>query len=610
MNQQRILRKWGIVLVILLIILVNIMFIISQELNLSPSIIYSQSAYICYPYNLTNQTSLTDCLTYTIYGLDNPSELAEDFIYEEDLDIYWFNQGISLYFIFKNETYDLGYTNISYDEFIEKRNKISDWLDSVNYSEIEVLTITYPYDENIENLDSGEINTSLIYDLNGNLISDDNYDYFYNEFNQLEKVISSGNIIAEYYYDAEGNRIKKVENNETTYYIGDNFVRVVNNSGSFEEIYYYDNDKLIASNVSGEINYYHPDHLGSTTLITNSSGDLIEETFYLPFGEIISGGDSRYDYTGKELDNVGLMYYGARYYSSEIMKFTQADPVISEVYNPQDLNHYSYVRNNPYKYVDSEGKNPALVVGGIVITYAAVEMAIDITSLSYSSYSLYKNPESKVNQIAVSLDIIDLIGSPNPLPSGATFKFGEKVQNKLWKEFIENVGISALTEIEEYLKSEYKESQDISKEKEGGDETYSIKEKNLENEFLSDYSQRDYNQQGFYSNTGGTSPDGVIYSHGSRLIETVKITKIEPKHIGGVQRRMLTKYLRIWEDPKETFLITIVFIEFTLAGIVYLMIKITKNKKIRKTLKIILIILLSLGFLTAGLLRIISSSIK
>ena len=181
MNQQRILRKWGIVLVILLIILVNIMFIISQELNLSPSIIYSQSAYICYPYNLTNQTSLTDCLTYTIYGLDNPSELAEDFIYEEDLDIYWFNQGISLYFIFKNETYDLGYTNISYDEFIEKRNKISDWLDSVNYSEIEVLTITYPYDENIENLDSGEINTSLIYDLNGNLISDDNYDYFYNQ---------------------------------------------------------------------------------------------------------------------------------------------------------------------------------------------------------------------------------------------------------------------------------------------------------------------------------------------------------------------------------------------------------------------------------------------
>ena len=210
--------------------------------------------------------------------------------------------------------------------------------------------------ESIENLDSGETNDSLIYDSNGNLISDGDYDYTYNEFNQLSSVSDGNGVIAEYYYNAEGSRIKKLENNETTYYIGDSFVQVRNDSGVFNEIYYYDNDKLIASNISGEISYYHPDHLGSTTLITNESGDVIEETFYLPFGEIISGGDARYDYTGKELDNVGLMYYGARYYSSEMMKFTQADLVISEIYNPQDLNHYSYVRNNPYKYVDRGGR--------------------------------------------------------------------------------------------------------------------------------------------------------------------------------------------------------------------------------------------------------------
>ena len=242
--------------------------------------------------------------------------------------------------------------------------------------------------ESIENLDSGETNDSLIYDSNGNLISDGDYDYTYNEFNQLSSVSDGNGVIAEYYYNAEGSRIKKLENNETTYYIGDSFVQVRNDSGVFNEIYYYDNDKLIASNISGEISYYHPDHLGSTTLITNESGDVIEETFYLPFGEIISGGDARYDYTGKELDNVGLMYYGARYYSSEMMKFTQADLVISEIYNPQDLNHYSYVRNNPYKYVDPNGREVYLATRSIINPYSGNNAAFKaITNFAVSRFT-------------------------------------------------------------------------------------------------------------------------------------------------------------------------------------------------------------------------------
>ena len=52
---------------------------------------------------------------------------------------------------------------------------------------------------------------------------------------------------------------------------------------------------------------YHPDHLGSTTLMTNTSGDSISETFYAPYGAILSGGNvSRYNYEGKEYNTFSL----------------------------------------------------------------------------------------------------------------------------------------------------------------------------------------------------------------------------------------------------------------------------------------------------------------
>ena len=107
-------------------------------------------------------------------------------------------------------------------------------------------------------------------------------------------------------------------------------------------------------------------HLGSTTLVTDEAGNIVDNVFYLPFGDVISGGESeRYTYTGQEFDSeTGLLDYGARQYNSDVGQFIQPDPVISEVYNPQSLNRYSYVLNNPYKYVDPDGKFilPAVVI--------------------------------------------------------------------------------------------------------------------------------------------------------------------------------------------------------------------------------------------------------
>jgi RHS repeat-associated protein len=63
-----------------------------------------------------------------------------------------------------------------------------------------------------------------------------------------------------------------------------------------------------------------------------------------------------YKFTGQRLDDsTGLYYYGARYYDAVIGRFVQADTIVPNPGNPQSLNRYSYVNNNPLKYTDPTG---------------------------------------------------------------------------------------------------------------------------------------------------------------------------------------------------------------------------------------------------------------
>ncbi len=64
---------------------------------------------------------------------------------------------------------------------------------------------------------------------------------------------------------------------------------------------------------------------------------------------------TRYNYTGQRLDYTGLLYYGARYYDPTLMRFTQPDTLVPDPANPQSLNRYAYVLNNPLRYTDPTG---------------------------------------------------------------------------------------------------------------------------------------------------------------------------------------------------------------------------------------------------------------
>ncbi|AAR33380.1 hypothetical protein KVP06_00245 [Geobacter sulfurreducens] len=101
--------------------------------------------------------------------------------------------------------------------------------------------------------------------------------------------------------------------------------------------------------------FYHPDHLGGVSAVTNGSGQVVSSTSYLPFGEVRQGGTENY-YTGKENDKgAGLYNFEARYVSPELRHFTQADVEEPDLDDPQDLNLYAYAGNNPLSYVDLDG---------------------------------------------------------------------------------------------------------------------------------------------------------------------------------------------------------------------------------------------------------------
>ncbi|MBI2110653.1 hypothetical protein HYT51_02640 [Candidatus Woesearchaeota archaeon] len=119
-----------------------------------------------------------------------------------------------------------------------------------------------------------------------------------------------------------------------------------------ESTYIYGNGLIASLDDQGNIQYYHKDNLGSVRAITDSNGNIIYSSSYEPFGnKFAETSYSPYTYTGKQLDDSGLYYYGARYYDSNLGRFTQLDPIADFSGSP-----YTYVSNNPLKYTDPNGK--------------------------------------------------------------------------------------------------------------------------------------------------------------------------------------------------------------------------------------------------------------
>ena len=107
--------------------------------------------------------------------------------------------------------------------------------------------------------------------------------------------------------------------------------------------------------------FYHPDHLGSTSYITDATGEVYQHLEYFAFGETFveeQGNTDKlpYKFNGKELDEeTGLYYYGARYFDAKTSVWLSVDPLADEY---PDVSSYNYTLNNPLNLTDPTGKGP------------------------------------------------------------------------------------------------------------------------------------------------------------------------------------------------------------------------------------------------------------
>jgi len=104
------------------------------------------------------------------------------------------------------------------------------------------------------------------------------------------------------------------------------------------------------------VTYYHSDHLGSSVVITN--GEDVQKVLYRPFGQAAPGPDAvpEFGFTGQRwVDSIGIYDYGARWYEPKLGRFLSPDSVVPAAYDPQSVNPYSYVRNNPLNRIDPTG---------------------------------------------------------------------------------------------------------------------------------------------------------------------------------------------------------------------------------------------------------------
>ena len=168
-------------------------------------------------------------------------------------------------------------------------------------------------------------------------------------------------------YDGDGTRVKKVvSGGSTTYYIGGHF-EVAN---GIETKYIFGENLRIAKVTSSTKYFFHKNHLGSSTVMTDYPNGLeIESAEYLPIGLTRKQTGTEvtyYRFTDQELDaETGLYNYNARLYDPAIGIFISPDSIVPNPFDPQMLNRYSYARNNPLYYVDPSGHNP-FVIGAIL----------------------------------------------------------------------------------------------------------------------------------------------------------------------------------------------------------------------------------------------------
>ncbi len=204
------------------------------------------------------------------------------------------------------------------------------------------------------------------YDSSGNTQNDGSFTYNWDAESQLK---SAGGI--NYLYDADGRRVAKVASKLYWYGAGGDILAETDASGNATAEYIFFGGKRVAMlPVGGNPIYYVEDLLGTSRVITQNNGVVCYDADFYPYGGERSYTNTcpqNYKFEGKERDaETGNDDFGARYYSNRFGRWLSADwsavpvPVpYANLTNPQTLNLYAMVADDPESFADLDGHGAA-----------------------------------------------------------------------------------------------------------------------------------------------------------------------------------------------------------------------------------------------------------
>jgi RHS repeat-associated protein len=268
---------------------------------------------------------------------------------------------------------------------------------------------------------------------------------FDNRLTQSSIWNGTGTTTTTYAYDPFGNRISQTASTTTTLYPSKYYSLTTITTGTSTVAtstdYLYSgatllgtvDQKMVNGTASGTAitRYVHPNNLGSTNVTSDASGNLAQWLDYAPYGSVLASENTgtttaARQYIGQFADPSGLSYLQNRYYNPNQAQFTSEDPTFLAVGNPnqvqqltqkqqnilladpQQLNAYSYGRDNPVTLYDPNGTQaelPLLVALGYIFTaYSTAQTGVD----SYNYYNMnikYANVTSPEEQEDAKLQL-------------------------------------------------------------------------------------------------------------------------------------------------------------------------------------------------------------
>ena len=214
------------------------------------------------------------------------------------------------------------------------------------------------------------VGSPFVYDAYGNLIKSQDTEYVYDLHNRLTEV-RKPNVMVKYSYDPLGQRIKSEEifnakdaiGAKVTQFLMSGMVEQARITDSVAQYHTLGLDlaqsltatggvgAVLASTTGSDSFNYLYDGNGNVISTCNSKGEITAKLAYSPFGEKLSGADLPFNFSTKSSDSSGLTYYGYRFYSPEIGRWTNRDPVKDQ----GGYNYYVFALNNTLNNLDIIG---------------------------------------------------------------------------------------------------------------------------------------------------------------------------------------------------------------------------------------------------------------